>query len=67
MSFVWLAPTTMNGVDWKNHKSVRIQPNDQWEAVVWDEFGINILLSHENNQRGTAGMARLPRSAIEVP
>ena len=66
-SFVWLAPTTINGVDWKNHKSVQIQPNDQWEGVVWDEFGINILLSHENNERDSAGMASLPRSAFEVP
>ena len=59
-SLIWFAPTTDEGVDWEWHKSSQLSPTDQWEAVVWlDET--EVLLSHERNARGFAGLGRFQK------
>ena len=59
-SLIWFAPTTDEGVDWDRHQSAEILPSDQWEAVVWlDET--EVLLSHESNARGFAGLGRFKK------
>lgn len=64
LKFIWHAPTSENGVDWDRVGSVQISPSDQWEAVLWRSAD-EILLSHENNSRGYAGMGTLSLGAIE--
>lgn len=63
-TILWLAPTSEHGVDWEQGRSVYITPSDQWEAVLWSDTAEDLFLTHENNERGYAGMARLPRTAI---
>ena len=63
-TLLWLAPTSDAGVDWANHKSMEIAPHDQWEAVVWDSESSGIFLTHENNKRGFAGLAKLSQEAL---
>jgi len=66
-SLIWFAPTTDDGVDWERHRFAHLAPSDQWEAVVWlDEA--EVLLSHESNTRGFAGLGRFQkRLANQVP
>lgn len=54
---LWTIPTNDQGVVWEQRTLRSITPNDQWEAVLWD--GDRILLSHESNTRGYAGLAEL--------
>ena len=63
-TLLWLAPTSDAGVDWANHKSMEIAPHDQWEAVVWGSESSEIFLTHENNKRGFAGLAKLSQEAL---
>ena len=59
-SLIWFAPTTDDGVDWERHRFAHLVPSDQWEAVVWlDEA--EVLLSHESNTRGFAGLGRFQK------
>lgn len=59
-SLIWFAPTTGDGVDWERHRVAHLVPSDQWEAVVWlDEA--EVLLSHESNTRGFAGLGRFQK------
>lgn len=58
---VWLAPTTIDGVDWDKAQSWIIGPIDQWEAILWDVGGERLLLSHESNNRGSAGLGEFPK------
>lgn len=59
-SLIWFAPTTDDGVDWERHRVAHLAPSDQWEAVVWlDEA--EVLLSHESNTRGFAGLGRFQK------
>ena len=59
-SLIWFAPTTGDGVDWERHRVAHLAPSDQWEAVVWlDEA--EVLLSHESNARGFAGLGRFQK------
>jgi len=59
-SLIWFAPTNGNGVDWERHRVAHLSPSDQWEAVVWlDEA--EVLLSHESNSRGFAGLGRFQK------
>jgi len=59
-SLIWFAPTTGDGVEWERHRVARLLPSDQWEAVVWlDEA--EVLLSHESNTRGFAGLGRFQK------
>ena len=59
-SFIWLAPTSDDGVDWDQSRSALISPADQWEAVLWDSQTGEIILSHENNVQGFPGLVRFP-------
>lgn len=59
-NFVWRAPSSALGVDWDESQVVEITPADQWEAVLWDpQSSSRLLLTHENNQRGYAGLASI--------
>lgn len=59
-NFIWWAPTSAEGVQWQDLRVIRINPADQWEAIHWDpENRRRILLSHENNERGYAGLATI--------
>ncbi len=55
--WLWTIPTNDEGVVWEERELLAITPNDQWEAVLWD--GDRVLLSHESNARGYAGLAEL--------
>lgn len=57
MRWLWTIPTNDEGVLWEERELLAITPNDQWEAVLWD--GDRVLLSHESNTRGYAGLAEL--------
>ena len=59
-SLIWFAPTTGDGVDWERHRVVHLAPSDQWEAVVWLNEA-EVLLSHESNARGFAGLGRFQK------
>lgn len=58
-TYLWRAPTSDEGVDWSTVVETVIQPADQWEAVLWDIDQQRLLLTHENNSRGFAGLAVL--------
>ncbi|MDA0687241.1 MAG: hypothetical protein O2948_01245 [Proteobacteria bacterium] len=58
-TYLWRAPTSDEGVDWSKMVETVIQPADQWEAVLWDIDQQRLLLTHENNRRGFAGLAVL--------
>jgi len=58
-TYLWRAPTSNEGVDWSRMVETEIQPADQWEAVLWDSSEQRLLLTHENNTRGFAGLAEL--------
>lgn len=59
-NFIWWAPASAEGVDWQQMQMRRIEPADQWEAIHWDPTNPRrIYLSHENNERGYAGLATL--------
>ncbi|MCG8415322.1 MAG: hypothetical protein MI746_13970 [Pseudomonadales bacterium] len=64
LKFIWYAPTTESGVDWDNMRSIQFFPSDQWEAVLW-LTAEEILLTHENNSRGFAGMGRISLDMIK--
>ncbi len=64
LKFIWYAPTTESGVDWASMRSTQFFPSDQWEAVLW-RSGEEILLTHENNSRGFAGMGRIALDMIK--
>ena len=57
----WEIPINSEGVNWDNRVMTRIAPEDQWEALIYDEFGDEVYLSHEQNQRGYAGLGRLQK------
>lgn len=57
--YLWRIPTSDQGVDWNNRQLIVFGPRDQWEAVLWDTESDRILLTHENNTRGFAGLAEL--------
>lgn len=59
-SLIWFAPTTGDGVDWERHRVAHLAPSDQWEAVVWLNEA-EVLLSHESNARGFAGLGRFQK------
>ena len=65
-TLLWLAPTSEDGVEWASHKSIEISPHDQWEAVVWDDQTGDIFLTHENNERGYAGLAKLSGEILNI-
>ena len=65
-TLLWFAPTSKAGVDWANHKSMEVSPHDQWEAVAWDSETNEIFLTHENNERGHAGLAKLSLEALRI-
>ena len=58
-TYLWRAPTSDEGIDWSRVIETEIQPADQWEAVLWDTEQQRLLLTHENNRRGFAGLAVL--------
>ena len=58
-SFIWLAPTSDDGVIWDKRRSAVVSPADQWEAVLWDAQRGEIILSHENNVQGYAGVGKI--------
>ncbi len=59
-NFIWWAPTSEQGVQWQALKLIRISPADQWEAIHWDpDNHCRIVLSHEDNERGFAGLAAI--------
>lgn len=58
-TYLWRAPTSDQGVDWSKMEETVILPADQWEAVLWDMDQQRLLLTHENNRRGFAGLAVL--------
>lgn len=55
----WEIPIISVGVDWDNRVMTQIAPEDQWEALVYDEYDNEIYFTHEENQRGYAGLGRL--------
>jgi hypothetical protein len=57
----WEIPINSSGVDWDNRMMTRIAPEDQWEALVYDEYGDEFYFTHEDNRRGYAGLGRLER------
>lgn len=62
-NFIWRAPSSAQGVDWNAGNVIEIEPADQWEAVLWDPRNSGrLLLTHENNERGYAGL-----SSLELP
>ena len=58
-SFLWMAPTSIDGVEWDKNQKAAIFPSDQWEAVIWNEESGGMILTHENNVQGYAGMGEL--------
>jgi hypothetical protein len=57
----WEIPIISVGVDWDNRVMTQIAPEDQWEALVYDEYDNEIYFTHEENQRGYAGLGRLEK------
>ena len=58
-NFIWLIPTNEEGVDWDERQSMTISPADQWEAILWSSPSNEVILTHENNVHGYAGLGRL--------
>ena len=58
-SFLWMAPTSIHGVEWDENQNAAIFPSDQWEAIIWNEESDGMILTHENNVQGYAGMGKL--------
>lgn len=57
-TYLWWAPSNHNGVDWQAVRVFRVQPSDQWEAVLWDpEHPGRVYLTHENNVQDYAGLS----------
>ena len=57
-NIIWLVPTNDEGVDWSERQSITISPEDQWEAILWDSLSNEVILTHENNVQGYAGLGR---------
>ena len=64
-SFLWMAPTSIDGVEWDKNQNAAIFPSDQWEAVIWNEESGGMILTHENNVQGYAGMGELSISDLK--
>ena len=58
-NFIWLIPTNDEGVDWDERQSITVSPADQWEAILWSSPSNEVILTHENNVHGYAGLGRL--------
>lgn len=57
----WEIPINSMGVDWDNRMMTRIAPEDQWEALIYNEHDGEVYFTHEENQRGYAGLGRLQK------
>ena len=58
VNIIWLIPTNNEGVDWGKSQSIIISPADQWESILWDSLSNEVILTHENNVQGYAGLGR---------
>ncbi len=64
--YLWIAPTSEEGVVWEGMRSLRFRPVDQWEAVAWKSGGEKLYLTHEGNARHSAGLATLDKPSFDV-
>ena len=64
-SFIWVAPTSADGVEWDKHQTAAIVPSDQWEAILWNDQFDGMILTHENNVQGYAGIGELSISGLK--
>jgi len=65
VNIFWSALTTDSGVIWDARQSIHISPSDQWEGVLWERSKGDILMTHEQNTRKTAGLAKLTSEALK--
>ncbi|WP_299769442.1 hypothetical protein [uncultured Pseudoteredinibacter sp.] len=60
-SFLWRAKRSVDGksLDWSSAQRYDIEPDGQWEALVWDEKKSGLLwLSREGNQQGGVALTK---------
>ena len=60
-NLLWEIPIDSEGVSWDSRKVTRILPEDQWEALIYDGRENEIYFTHEDNERGFAGLGKLQR------
>jgi hypothetical protein len=60
-NLLWEIPIDSEGVSWDSRKVTRILPGDQWEALIYDGSENEIYFTHEDNERGFAGLGKLQR------
>ena len=65
VNIFWSALTTDSGVIWNSRQSINISPSDQWEGVLWERSKGDILMTHEQNTRKSAGLAKLTSEALK--
>lgn len=61
-SFLWRVKinTQGQGLDWSSAQRYNLNPDGQWEAVVWDREETNsIWLSREGNQQGNVVLSKV--------
>ena len=57
-NIIWLVPTNNEGLIGVTGSRITISPEDQWEAILWDSLSNEVILTHENNVQGYAGLGR---------
>lgn len=60
-SFLWRVKRSIDGksLDWSSAQRYDIEPDGQWEALVWDENQSGLLwLSREGNQQADVALAK---------
>ena len=60
-NLLWEIPINSGGVNWDSRTVTRILPEDQWEALIHDEREDAVYFTHEDNERGFAGLGKLQR------
>lgn len=58
-SFIWLAPSNDEGLDWSKARSVGLEPSGQWEALMWSKQADQLVLSREESRQGKVAIANL--------
>jgi len=65
VNIFWSGLTADSGVIWDSSESINISPSDQWEGVLWERSNGDILMTHEQNTRKSAGLAKFTSEALK--